>query len=73
MNNKSMSSTTTHLMIKLLPVSQSLMKGMGVSVFESNSMNHNIAIEANPELISGIYNFKFRIGGLVSSSSLISK
>ncbi len=68
-----MSSTTTHSMIKLSPVSQSLMKGMGVSVFESNSMNHNIAIEVNRELFPGIHNIQVRIDGLFNSSSCSSK
>ena len=68
-----MSSTTTHSMIKLSPVSQSLMKGMGVSVFESNSMNHNIAIEVNRELFPGIHNIQVRNEGLFNSSSCSSK
>ena len=68
-----MSSTTTHSMIKLSPVSQSLMKGMGVSVFETISMNPNIINELNREMILGTYNGHLRYGGLVSSSRLIKK
>ena len=71
MNNKSMSSTTTHSMIKPSPVTQSLMKGMGVDVFETISMNPNIAIEVGRELIRGMYNITVSNGGMVSSSRLV--
>jgi len=49
-----MSSTTTHSMIKPSLVTQSLMKGLGVSVFESTSMNSNIATGVYRESMPGI-------------------
>jgi hypothetical protein len=68
-----MSSNTTYPLIKPSLVCQSLTKGVGVSVFESNSMNHNIAIEVNRELFPGIHNIQVRIDGLFNSSSCSSK
>ena len=47
------------------------MKGMGVDVFETISMNPNIAIEVGRELIRGMYNITVSNGGMVSSSRLV--
>jgi hypothetical protein len=63
-----MSSNTTHPMIKSSPVTQYLMKGMGVLVFETISMNPNIASLVNRESMPGIHNTQVRNGGLVSTS-----
>ena len=49
-----MSSNTTHSSIKSSLVSQSLMEGRGVSVFESTSMNSNIATGVYRESMPGI-------------------
>ncbi len=68
-----MSSTTTHSMIKFSQDSQSQMKGLGVSVFETTSMNPNIASGVNRELISGTTNGHVSNGGLVISSLLTNK
>ena len=65
-----MSSNTTHSTINSSPDSQSLMKAMGVSVFESTSMNHNIAIDQGRDLILGNYNIQLKNGGLASISKL---
>jgi hypothetical protein len=46
-----MSSTTTHLMNKLLPVCQSLTKGVGFSVFEGAPMKLIAANGLNREAI----------------------
>jgi hypothetical protein len=57
-------------MIKLSQDSQSPMKGLGVSVFETSSMNHNIAIDLGRDLILGNYNIQLKNGDLASISKL---
>ena len=66
-----MSSTTTHWIIKLSPVSQSQMKDMGVSVFESIPINQNIASGVNRESMLGICHIQLRNGGLLSSATVV--
>ena len=66
MNNKSMSSTTTHSMIKPSPVTQSLMKGLGVSVCEVAPMKPIAESGVNRELVSDFYKNHVSNGGLVS-------
>lgn len=66
-----MSLNTTHSTIKSSPVSQSLMKGLGVSVFETTWMYPNIASGVNNKLIPDTNNVDLGNGGLVSSSRLL--
>jgi len=71
MKNNSMSSTTTHSMIKPSLVTQSLMKGLGVSVFESTLMYSNISSGVNRESIPDTYNIQVRNDGLVDSRRFV--
>jgi hypothetical protein len=73
MNNKSMSPTTTHSMIKLSPVSQSLMKGLGVSVFETTLIYPNMASDLKRALISGFDNSQMINGSLLNSGRFINR
>jgi len=66
-----MSSNTTYPLIKPSLVCQSLTKGVGVSVFESISMNQNIASGVNRESMLGICHIQLRNGGLLSSATVV--
>jgi len=66
-----MSSNTTHSSIKSSLVSQSLMEGRGVSVFESIPINQNIASGVNRESMLGICLIQLRNGVLVSSATVV--
>jgi len=68
-----MSSNTTHSSIKSSLVSQSLMEGRGVSVFESTSMNSNIATGVYRESKPGIYNVRVSNSGLLGCGRLNQK
>ena len=65
-----MSLNTTHSMIKLSPVSQSLMKGLGVSVCEVAPMKPIAESGVNRELVSGWYKNHLKNGGLGSGARL---
>ena len=66
-----MSLNITHSTIKSSPVSQSLMKGLGVSVFESTLMYSNISSGVNRESIPDTYNIQVRNDGLVDSRRFV--
>ena len=70
MKNKSMSSTTVHSMIKLLPVSQSLMKDLGVNVCEAAPMKPITTSVVNRELVWDFYKNHVINGGLVNINHL---